>query len=79
MIPKAREQALSENWQRKLNNAYIRVHVSRLEAILLQLQQHLEVLFNNQLDTLDAAMRNRYTDSYYETAFTIQHGFGIGH
>lgn len=78
-ITKAREQDLSENWQRKLDNASIRVHVSRLEAILLQLQQYLEVLFNNQLDTLDAAMRSRYTDSYYETAFTIQHGFGIGH
>nr|DAI73246.1 MAG TPA: minor capsid protein [Caudoviricetes sp.] len=78
-IAKAREQDLSESWQRKLNNASIRVHVSRLEAILLQLQQNLEILFNNQLDTLDAAMRSRYTDSYYETAFTIQHGFGIGH
>ena len=78
-IAKAKEQDLSESWQRKLNNASIRVHVSRLEAILLQLQQHLEVLFNNQLDTLDAVMRSRYTDSYYETAFTIQHGFGIGH
>ncbi len=78
-IAKAKEQNLSESWQRKLNNASIRVHVSRLEAILLQLQQYLEVLFNNQLDTLDAAMRSRYTDSYYETAFTIQHGFGIGH
>lgn len=78
-IAKAKEQDLSESWQRKLNNASIRVHVSRLEAILLQLQQHLEVLFNNQLDTLDAAMRSRYTDSYYETAFTIQQGFGIGH
>lgn len=52
MIPKAREQDLSESWQRKLNNASIRVHVSRLEAILLQLQQHLEVLFNNQLFTI---------------------------
>ena len=78
-ITKAKEQNLSESWQRKLNNASIRVHVSRLEAILLQLQQYLEVLFNNQLDTLDAAMRSRYTESYYETAFTIQHGFGIGH
>lgn len=78
-IAKAKEQDLSESWQRKLNNASIRVHVSRLEAILLQLQQNLEILFNNQLDTLDAAMRSRYTDSYYETAFTIQHGFGIGH
>lgn len=75
----AKKQDLPERWQQKLNNASARVHVSRLEAIFLQLQQHLEVLFGNQLDTLDKAMRERYSDSYYKTAFTIQQGFGIGH
>ena len=75
----AKKQDLPESWQQKLNNASARVHVSRLEAIFLQLQQHLEVLFGNQLDTLDKAMREQYSDSYYETAFTIQQGFGIGY
>lgn len=78
-IEAAKANDLSADWQRKLNNASSRVHVSRLEAFLLQLQQHLEVLFGNQLDSLDAALANQYQDSYYQTAFTIQQGFGVGH
>ena len=78
-IEAAEANDLSTDWQRKLNNASSRVHVSRLEAFLLQLQQHLEVLFGNQLDSLDAALANQYQDSYYQTAFTIQQGVGIGH
>lgn len=78
-IAVAKKRDLPESWKRKLNNVSVRVHVSRLEAIFLQLQQHLEILFGNQLDTLDKAMRERYSDSYYETAFTVQQGFGIGH
>lgn len=78
-IEAAEANDLSADWQRKLNNASSRVHVSRLEAFLLQLQQHLEVLFGNQLDSLDKALANQYQDSYYQTAFTIQQGFGVGH
>lgn len=78
-IEAAEANDLSTDWQRKLNNASSRVHVSRLEAFLLQLQQHLEVLLGNQLDSLDAALANQYQDSYYQTAFTIQQGFGVGH
>lgn len=55
-----------------------RYHISRLEAIQLQMQQNIEVLFGNQLDSLDSAMRDIYRSGYYQTAFEIQKGVGVG-
>lgn len=76
---KAAESAgLSDAWQKKLNNYYIRMRVSRLEALQLMVQQHLEVLFGNQLDSLDNSLKQLYTEGYYHTAFNIQQGAGVG-
>lgn len=76
---KAAELAgLSEVWQKKLNSYYMRMRVSRLEALQLMIQQHLEVLFGNQLDSLDNSLKQLYTEGYYHTAFNIQQGAGVG-
>lgn len=77
-IAKAEEADLSEDWKKRLNNAYIRMRVSRIEAIQLILQQHLELLFGNQLDTLDTKLKELYTEDYNHTVFNIQQGAGIG-
>lgn len=73
-----KENAKNSAWMKQLENASARYHVSRLEALKLQTQQSLEVLFGNQLDSIDSAMRKIYTDGYYHTAFEIQKGVGIG-
>ncbi len=76
---KAAELAgLSEVWQKKLNSYYMRMRISRLEALQLMIQQHLEVLFGNQLDSLDNSLKQLYTEGYYHTAFNIQQGAGVG-
>lgn len=77
-IAKAKEADLSEEWQKRLENAYLRMRVSRIEAIQLMLQQHLEVLFGNQLDQLDKKLKELYTEDYNHTVFNIQQGAGIG-
>ena len=71
------ENAVNQQWMKQLENASARYHVSRLEALKLQTQQSLEVLFGNQLDTIDSAMKNIYTRGYYHTAFEIQKGAGV--
>ena len=71
------ENAVNGAWIKQLENASARYHISRLEALKLQTQQSLEVLFGNQLDTIDAAMKNIYTSGYYHTAFEIQKGVGV--
>lgn len=74
----AESAAISEAWQKKLSSYYTRMRVSRLEAIQLAIQQHLEVLFGNQLDSLDNSLLQLYTEGYYHTAFNIQQGVGVG-
>lgn len=72
------ENAVSGAWIKQLENASARYHVSRLEALKLQTQQQMEVLFGNQLDRIDTAMKDIYTSGYYKTAFELQKGIGVG-
>ena len=72
------ENAISDAWTKQLENASARFHISRLEALKLQTQQTVEVLFGNQLDTIDSAMRDVYKSGYYHTAYEIQKGSGVG-
>lgn len=72
------ENAMNGTWMKQLENASASYHISRLEALKIQAQQSMEVLFGNQLDSIDSAMRKIYTDGYYHTAFEIQRGVGIG-
>lgn len=77
-IEKGRTLSYSNQWARQLENASARVHISRLEAIKLQMQQQVEVLYGNELDSFDSMMRDIYTESYYRTAYEIQKGVGVG-
>ena len=77
-IDYGRQNALDGAWMKQLENVSARVHISRLEALKLQLQQQAEVLYSNQLDSVDAAARKMYEGSYYHTAFELQKGLGVG-
>ena len=77
-IAYGQQNALDGAWMKQLENASARVHISRLEALKLQIQQQAEVLYSNQLDFVDAAARRIYTGSYYHTAFEVQSGLGVG-
>ncbi len=77
-IKYGRENALNQQWMKELENASARFHISRLEALKLQIQQQIEVLYGNQLDGLDKLARNIYSEGYYHTAYEIQKGFNIG-
>lgn len=77
-IAYGQQNALDGAWMRQLENASARVHISRLEALKLQIQQQAEALYGNQLDAVDTAVRELYLGSYYHTAFEIQRGLGVG-
>lgn len=77
-IAYGQQNALDGAWMKQLENASARVHISRLEAIKLQLQQQAELLYSNQLDYIDRAARQMYEGSYYHTAFEVQRGLGVG-
>jgi len=77
-IKHGQENALSGQWMRELENASARVHISRLDALKLQLQQQAELLHGGQLDGVDALLRRIYTEGYYTTAYELQRGIGTG-
>lgn len=77
-IAHGQQNALDGAWMKQLENASARVHISRLDALKLHIQQQAEVLFANQLDYIDEAARLMYEGSYYHTAFEVQRGLGVG-
>ena len=72
------ENELDERWMKELENASAKYHISRLEALKIQTQQSMEVLFGNELDEVDKLTRNSYTNSYFHTMFEFQKGFNVG-
>lgn len=72
------ENKLNEGWMKELENASAKYHISRLEALKIQTQQSMEVLFGNQLDEVDKMVSNIYTNNYYHTMYEMQKGFNVG-
>ncbi len=77
-IKAAKENQLDGRWVKELENASARAHITRLEAMQLQMQQQTELLYQNQLDGLDRLMRETYREGYYHAAFELQKGIGVG-
>lgn len=73
------EQAgLDAAWLKKLENASARFHISRLESVQMGIQQQLELLYGNQVDSLDALLKKVVSNGYTHTAFEVQKGVGLG-
>ena len=77
-VKAAQKQNLSPEWIKKLENASARFHVSRLEAVQMQIQQQIELLYGNQVDGIDNLMRRLVSNGYTQGAFEIQKGIGLG-
>lgn len=70
--------ARNQQWMKELENTSAKAHISRLEALKLQMQQSLEVMFGNQLDDVDAMLKGVYESGYLRTAFEVLKGIGVG-
>lgn len=77
-IEKGRTLNYSKQWAKELENASARAHISRYEALQLQMQQQAEALYGGQLDEIDNMLRDTYQDGYCRTAYEVQKGFGVG-
>ena len=74
-----RENAISGQWMKQLENASLRYRISRLEAMKIQMQHHAEVLYSSELDGMTKMLSDMYTEGYYRTAHMIETGFGVKH
>ena len=72
------KNALNQEWMKQLENASARVHISRLESLRLQLQQHVEKLYGGQIEGFESLMKEVYQDQYFHVAFEIQKAFEVG-
>ncbi|MER2006709.1 MAG: minor capsid protein [Psychrobacillus sp.] len=77
-IKYGQKNAINQAWMKQLENASSRVHISRLESLKLQLQQHVEKLYGDQIEGFERLMKELYSEQYYQTAYEIQKGFNIG-
>lgn len=77
-IKYGKENAINQQWVKQLENASAKFHISRLEALKIQVQQSAEKAFGNYLDDVDTMARKVYEEGYYRSAFELQRGFGVG-
>ena len=77
-IRKGHENAISEEWMLELENASARAHISRLEAMKLQLREYIEEAYGAELEGTKKALTAIYESEYYHTAYEVQKGVGVG-
>lgn len=78
-IKKGETLRYSDEWAKQLENASAKVHISRLEALKLQLRQECEALYGNLEYGLGRTMKGIYENGYYHTAYEIMKGQGVGY
>lgn len=78
-IKYGKENALSGEWMKELENASLRYRISRLEAMKVQMQHHAEVVMAKEVDGMTRMLSDMYTEGYYKTGHMVQSGLGIGH
>ena len=77
-IKYGQDNALMGGWMKELENASAKYHISKLEALKIQTQQSLEIMFSKQMGTVTGAMGDIFESGYYHTAYELQKGFNIG-
>lgn len=77
-IARGKENAIDQRWMKELENASIRVRVTRLESIQLQMRQHIEEMSAKRLTGTTGLLGNVYKDGYYRSIFELEKGIGIG-
>lgn len=77
-IKHGKENSVSKDWQKELENASSKYHIRRLEAIQTQVQQHIELIYAGLESGLIEHLSEIYEDAYYRRIFSIQKGFEVG-
>ena len=71
------ENGIDLIWKKELENASAKVHISRLNALMLQIQERLEELYAQQNNSLSEYIIDTYKDTYYNSAYALQSGFNV--
>lgn len=77
-IKRGRENAVSQEWLKELENASAKFHISRLEALKLRTQNAAEQAFAVEQNKLTECLTDTWKQDYYHTAYEMQKGFQVG-
>ncbi|WP_051643234.1 minor capsid protein [Agathobaculum desmolans] len=66
-----RAKAIAGGYDKELNEIYLRTRVSRLQALQTQLELRVQALFQSQEEQLHDHLAEVYTDTYYQTVYTV--------
>ncbi len=78
-IQKGKENAVSGEWITELENASAKYHISYLEAMKVQIQQHAELLYSEFEKGVTDFLKEIFKDQFYKTAFEVAKGIGVGY
>lgn len=71
------QKAKSGAWKKELENASARIHIQRLEALQLQVQNSIETLRNKENEMLEDYLIKNYEDTYYHSLYEISKGLNL--
>lgn len=77
-IKHGQENGIDLIWKKELENASAKVHISRLNALMLQIQEQIERIHTSQQEDLQDFIISSYKDTYYTSAYELQKGFNVG-
>lgn len=76
-IKYGQENGIDLIWKKQLENASAKVHISRLEALQMQIQQEIEKLSYHEQHSTEEFIIETYRDTYYKLAYEIQKGHNV--
>jgi len=76
-IKYGQENGIDMIWRKQLENASAKVHISRLEALEIQIQQQIEKLYYTEQETTNEFIIESYKNNYYKTAYELQKGSNV--
>lgn len=77
-IEKGETLGISDMWKGELERASVNTHITRLQALKMQMQQQVEELTAKKSKGINKLMSDIYSDTFYKSAFEIQKGLGVG-
>ena len=76
-IKHGKQNGIDLIWQKELENASAKVHISRFEALKLQIQQQIEALSYKETNDTQDFILNTYENTYYTSAYELQKGHNV--
>lgn len=76
-IKYGQENGIDLIWKKELENASAKIHISRLEALQMQIQNEIEKISNDEQINAEKFIIDTYKDAYYKQAYELQKGHNV--